>query len=291
VTNDAQSRLALVASPKVVVVHIVWRDFGITPFEQFIGSYVSKRSGCEHTLLLVLKGFTEEMHLEKYRHILRGVRHQALRLPSTGLDIGSYLSAAAQTEGDYFCFLNSNSVLLGDDWLEKLYAHAQRKTVGVAGATGSWQSLSSDFPQHHERAADQPSTIRRRLRTSFANHWRHRLYYPVFPNPHIRTNAFMLRRTVLDELHLKRFRTRIDTSRYESGRSSLTKLIECMNLEALVVVKNGQSYSRDDWSQSRTFWRYDQENLLIADNQTERYANAEPAERLFLTGRAWGVAP
>ena len=39
---------------------------------------------------------------------------------------------------------------------------------------------------------------------------------------------------------------------------------------------------------SNTFWQSNQENLLVADNQTETYRAADPAGRAELSHYAWG---
>jgi hypothetical protein len=51
-------------------------------------------------------------------------------------DIQPYFAAAKTFDYDYFCFLNSFSVLLDEDWLLKLYRHIVREGVGVVSAQG-----------------------------------------------------------------------------------------------------------------------------------------------------------
>lgn len=274
--------------PEILVFHIVWRAFGAEPFRNFLRSYISHNSGRKHRLILIYKGFSNESELSEYRQLLHGVRHETINIADQGLDIGTYLEAASQIRGDFYCFFNSKSVLLTDSWLEKLYAHASRSDVGLVGATGSWQSLYTDFPSHHDRAPSNATGLRKLIRSSFINRLRHMHFYPPFPNAHIRTNAFLITRKVLENIHVRRIRTRVDTSRFESGKIGLTRQIFDMRLQAIVVGKNGDGYLPDDWADSKTFWQSAQENLLAADNQTDRYAAADSAEKLLLSNVAWG---
>src|SRR5438309_3733454 len=58
-------------------------------------------------------------------------------------DLAAYAHAASRLQGERVCFLNSHSVILAPDWLASLAAGLEQPEVGLAGATGSWQSLRS----------------------------------------------------------------------------------------------------------------------------------------------------
>jgi hypothetical protein len=238
--------------------------------------------------VLLFKGFSAPEEANEYKALLSKIEHEALFIEDYGYDIGAYLRAARVLQSDFYFFLNSRSLLLASDWLGKMYWHAKQHSVGVVGATASCESLYTDYLRARSIKVTDVSFARSLIRSSFINRARHFYYYPPFPNHHIRTNAFMIRKEVLQRIKLKRIKTRLDTSRFENGRISLTRQILAMNLKALVVGRNGNSYQHDEWSRSQTFWQGDQENLLVADNQTEKYARAEQAQRQALTMRAWG---
>ena len=44
----------------------------------------------------------------------------------------------------------------------------------------------------------------------------------------------------------------------------------------------------NNWYESKTFWNSEQENLMISDNQTEKYIKAGPEEKKFIHHLAWG---
>jgi hypothetical protein len=258
-------------------------------FESFLRSYERNRSGCEHRLVFLFKGFATPAEAGEYTTRLSRLEHEALFIEDYGYDIGAYLKAARILQSDYYFFLNSGSVLLESDWLAKMYWHAKRRNVGVVGATASCESLYTDYLRARTRKYPNTSWFRSRIRASVINRLRHLYYYPPFPNHHIRTNAFMISREVLQRIKLRRIKTRVDTSRFENGRGGLTKQILEMNLDALVVGRNGDAYSHNEWSKSLTFWQGEQENLLVADNQTDKYARADQAQRHALTMTAWGA--
>jgi hypothetical protein len=113
--------------------------------------------------------------------------------------------------------------------------------------------------------------------------------YGRFPAPHLRTNGFAIERETMLRLCAPRPRDKIDAHLLESGRRSITRQIERMRLHVVVVGRDGNNYRRSDWARSNTFWQGAQENLLIADNQTESYRQAEPDVRLALSRWAWGA--
>jgi hypothetical protein len=46
----------------------------------------------------------------------------------------------------------------------------------------------------------------------------------------------------------------------------------------------------EQWHLSDTFWRRNQENLLVADNQTRKYESSDSPSREIYSLLAWGHA-
>jgi hypothetical protein len=274
----------------IAVFHIVWQPFGLEVFRQFLASYRAHPAGQAHELVLLFKGFETAAQANQYQELVSNLDHRIIFMKDRGFDIGAYLSAIEMAAADYYCFLNSKSEILGTEWLRKLFAAACLDKVGIAGATGSWESLYTDHLQNRAWPRPGASRLRQVISNSVFNRLRHLYYYSPFPNAHVRTNAFMLRRELLAKLKVGRMRTRRDTSRFENGRANITRQILDMNMLAVVVGRNGEAYEARQWPDSETFWSADQQNLLVADNQTARYQHAGPAERAQLRRQAWGAA-
>jgi hypothetical protein len=109
-----------------------------------------------------------------------------------------------------------------------------------------------------------------------------------FPNYHLRTNAFMLLRETALAVQVPPMRRKIDTYRFESGRQGLTCQILRMGKPVMVVGRDDRAYDRQEWHLSNTFWRRNQENLLVADNQTRAYERADRNLRAAHSVIAWG---
>lgn len=113
------------------------------------------------------------------------------------------------------------------------------------------------------------------------------LHYAPYPNPHIRTNAFMIERDRFLALAIPSFRTKFDVYRFESAYDSLTGQIMAQGLRPVVVDRKGDVYEPADWKGSSTYWIDDQTNLIVADNRTRDYSEGTLSDRARLQAHAW----
>ena len=83
-------------------------------------------------------------------------------------------------------------------------------------------------------------------------------------------------------------KTKGDAYKFESGRKGLSKQILEIGKEIIVVGKDGKGYEKEEWNKSKTFWQSKQENLLVADNQTNSYLTEKKIKRHLFSYSAWG---
>jgi len=267
----------------IAVVHLVWGPLGVGPVREFVASYRAHEAGVDHELVVLangvgVEGFDASLSEAGLLAELEGVEHRLIVLERPVLDLVAYAQAARLLEHEQLCFLNSYSVILADGWLGRLADALREPDVGLVGASASWES--------------QAEWVRGRVR-----HWPQQLAglpsarrdYPRFPNPHIRTSAFMLDRLALVEMGLDRAADKRATYLLESGRQSITRRIQERGLRATVVGRDGQIYDVEAWPDSHTFRSGEQENLLVADNQTEDYRTASPHRRRRFSRDSWGA--
>jgi hypothetical protein len=288
---EAHARAAALnrAKPEALgVVHLVWAPLGLEPLRAFLRSYQAHPSGIAHELVIVLNGAPDgppearsradaALTREELAAELEGIEHRLIVLAEPVLDLAAYGLAARALTHQRLCFLNSYSVILADRWLALLAQALDDPGTGLVGTTASWES--------------QSQWIRGRAR-----HWPHQLLrspgarrdYPRFPNPHIRTSAFMIERAILLAMNLDAARDKRDTYLLESGRRSITRQVLERALRAVVAGRDGRAYGVKDWAASRTYRSGRQENLLIADRRTEDWLKASPRLRRRLSRDAWG---
>jgi hypothetical protein len=294
---------------RLCVAHLVRAANGLQPFHAFLDSYRTQPAGRDHELVLLLKGFESDAAAQPYLDAAADITSEVLRVSDVGLDLSAYFTLAGRLDAGAFCFLNSHSRVLARGWLEHLAAALERPGAGVAAATGSWGSqldylryqlgLRSPYAAVYQ---DREATHRGFLAMSpgaryrgvgargILSAWtylRQLRRFGRFPAPHVRTNAFVIHRETLLGLELPHIRGKLDAYAFESGRRSLTAQVQTLGLRALVVGGDGRAYDVRDWPDSATLWQGDQENLLVADNQTASYANADLERRTLLSRYAW----
>lgn len=229
-------------------------------FRRFVESYKSVRSGINHNLFVILKGFASPELLRQARRLFRCLAHTEIHVDDVSFDIGAYSQAVNQITTGSICFLNTNSKIISDNWLLKLAINLNQERVGLVGATGSFESLGATDPR-----------------------------FPPFPNVHIRSNAFLLRRGHAQEI-LSTFviRRKEDAYMAESGPDSITRRIFSLGLSVLVVGRNGRGYSPLWWPSSQTFRQGLQRNLLVEDNITRAFDKLTWGEKKHLCDLTWG---
>lgn len=278
----------------ICVVHLVRAQNGIDPLRRFLSSYGRNPAGVAHDLVFVLKGFPGKMLDAQYEAQLESVEHRRLFVPDWGYDITAYFHAARIFQDhEFFCFLNSFSEILAQNWLLKLHRTSLSENAGVAGATGSHQGFHPDWKSiaNRDRFSLRSGWKRRLLEVPLIeelNEFVNRILSPPFPNPHVRTNAFLIRRDAMLALHPQITLTKRLSYGFESGWHNMTRQILGMGRPAILVGKNGNAYHIDDWAHSDIFWQNDQGNLLVADNQTRRYEMADAETRKIFSHYAWG---
>lgn len=291
---------------RTAVVHLVWGPAGLAPFETFMSSYERHDAGFEHDLVLLYNGVTE-MHPYRSRARYLGAREIVLAQPR--LDLAAYVAAARRLEHERLCFANSYSQVLVPGWLRLLDAALEDPAAGAAGATGSWASpLSYSLYQlglrtPYAQAFPSRHAAREAFRELFggkkrgaASYWlytalrtaRHGRATGSFPAPHLRTNAFLIDRELWLTVTNAPTKTKWDTYRLESGARSITARLCAAGTPPVVVDARGVSRGPEDWHRGNVLFQGRQEDLVMADNVTRRYASATSAQRDVLSAFAWG---
>jgi hypothetical protein len=275
---------------EICVAHLVRERNGIAPFNAFLDSYRKNSGGAAHDLLIIFKGFSTDSVPAEYTASLGQLSYRTLFVPDEGFDIIPYFQAARAFDYHYFCFLNSFSVLLDANWLAKMFEHVRHENVGAVGATASHESFYTTL-LHNWKSDRSKWLYRGMMKIEYGKLREISIYkkrFPPFPNYHLRSNAFIISRDVMLELKRGAIKEKIDAHEFESGHESLTRQIMTMNLKALVVGRDGRAYEKENWRESFTFRCGEQQNLLVADNQTRHYEQADPETRRKLTEATWG---
>lgn len=280
-------------SRKIAVIHLVWLPYGIEIFKDFIASYLNVSAGYEHELIFLFNGVNDEKELQPYFEYAQIVKinYKYFSLKN-GQDIEAYFWVSRKiSEYTHFLFLNSFSIILHNKWLQYYVNAIELPGVGLVGATGSWQSHYTNVFQQYKIAYEfnKPFLYNFRKYKLFLKaffYWR--FLFASFPSPHIRTTGFMIKRDLFFQLEGEKITSKFDAYLFENGRKGLSNQLRKKGYNILVINKTGNTYTPDKWPESKTFWIEDQQNLLIKDNQTKVYCEANKYERNRLKQLAWG---
>jgi hypothetical protein len=312
---------------RIGVIYLCRFAEGERPVRAFVDSYRAHSAGLDHDLHVIFKGFRYAASLATAQALFGKLPIHSIELADKGYDIGSYFSAARLVANPRLIFFNTFTALLAEGWLKKFDDALNLPGVGLVGATGSWQSHRSLYEVSLKRAlrsVSRPVESLNRLRTELQDmdsgrdrpsagtadkvrqagaprilrrfgaslyrllRFDHFLvHYAPYPNPHIRTNAFMIERDRFLALQRSSFRTKMGVYKFESGRQSLTQQILAQNLRPVVVDRNGLVYDMADWKSSSTYWIGQQANLIAADNRTRDYSEGSQQIRADLQAHAW----
>lgn len=292
----------MVACARTAVVHLVWGPLGLAPFETFVTSYAHDDAGTDHDLVLLYNGVADA---EAYRERVAHLRAREIVLDEPCMDLAAYIAAAHRLEHERLCFVNSYSEIAVPGWLRLLDAALDDPTAGAAGAGGSWASPLSynlfqlGLPGPYARAF----ASRRAARGAFDEIWgrndsgpalfrlhtalrtaRHGSATGRFPARHLRTNAFLVDRARLLALDTAPAKTKWDTYRLESGPRSITAQLRAAGTPPVVVDAHGVARRPEDWHRGNVLFQADQQDLIVVDNVTRRYASATPSQRAVLFG-------
>jgi hypothetical protein len=300
--------------PDLALVHLVRKANGTEPFREFLESYRAVAAGADHDLVLLLKGFDSDREADEAAALAEGLDVQRLYVDDEGFDVGAYFTAVDRLEHRRVCFVNSFTTVRTPGWLGLLEDALRLPDAGIAGATGSWAShwswlrfnlgLSTPYREAFpDRAWAQGQVLRLTpdTRRVLAPLWlRHGIgtaralrffvgRFGPFPAAHVRTNGFIVERELMRSLERTPIHRKYDAFVVEGGNKSLTHQIEELGLRPLLAGADQRAYDVPDWARSGVFWQRDQANVILEDNQTRTYRDADLDLRTYFARFAWGT--
>lgn len=112
--------------------------------------------------------------------------------------------------------------------------------------------------------------------------------FPRFPNPHIRTNGFLISRDLLVGFDFNLKPDKESCAQFESGEAGLTHRVRASGLKPLLIGADGRSFDLAEWPKSDGFRLGDQRNVIAADNQVLSFSESDEWQRAWLTRVSWG---
>ena len=264
-------------------------------FTSFWNSYNKHVAGYDHDLLIIKKGFEKTDSF--WNSLERQIAHLSFDLkeyPDRNYLSGYYRTVIEENPEKYILFLTSSCELHSDHWLKKMMQHASPNNL--LGTCAAFESPADGYIRRQKEIP--PLTLKNILRCSRKTRkkWINRFlgrpqtiehhpvfsydYFLPFPNPGIRTHAFMVPPGILNRIGFYP-KTECCIAKemefvFESGIIGLSKQALLAGMKLLVVGADGEAYPMEKWYESNTFRTKIQENMLIGDHHTRNYAEASP---------------
>lgn len=277
----------------IAVIYLSWLPYGVSYLKDFLLSYSNNSSGYKHKLVFVLNGisFSGKETIDEFTNIILSENIPDFEIIQfeKGQDIEVYQSVAKKIDADYFLFLNTYSQFNKENWL-KYYVQNWNDNIGLIGASGSYASYYSSiieltkFSLLHDPLIQKFRSVKYLIKIVIFQRNR----FKRFPAPHIRTNAFFSSKKIWGSLVNAIVTNKMQAYYFENGKRSLTMQIIALGYRCLIIDKFGKAYEIQDWPKTNIFWKGNQENLLISDNQTKKFDVATDIEKKLLRKIAWG---
>ncbi|MFT4091998.1 MAG: hypothetical protein QM640_00055 [Niabella sp.] len=275
---------------KIAVIYLAWLPYGLEHLTGFLDSYKNFKAGYAHELIIALNGISlvtpADVQLFLNEVAKSRLENYSFQKFEKGQDIFVYSKIADTIDADYILCLNSFSVIKSHNWL-KLYVNSSNGQTGVTGATGSYASYPEMEARKFKRLSS-PVEKFRLIKYLIKLKIFYNRVFPAFPNPHIRTTGFFIKRNLFLSLEKRYPKNKMEAYYFENGINSMTRQLLKKGLHCIVIDKYGSPYDIDKWRASHTFWVAQQENLLIADNRTGSYDEADDAAKKYMETDAWG---
>lgn len=233
------------------------KGYNIETVEKFLNSYKEHSLGIEASLKIIAKNWHNKALYKKLIGLANKANAEIINLPDDGWDIGAYFRISKLLKCDYVYFLGSSINIISDNWLLYSYnAFKNDSSVQLVGAMGSWEDPRKN----------------------------------IFPNYHIRTCSFMMKRELFSEfVSTQRFpKTKLDTYQIEHGGNSLTNFVLNKGYQAVVVNSDGEVFAPENWIYSQTFHYPGENKSMFSDKQTRTYEEYDEKTKRENEVLTWG---
>ena len=265
---------------KILVCYLCTPYVSKKVFIDFISNYKKFSSGHEHKLLICFKNLDKYM-IKFYKKLLGKIKYWNFidKEKKNDFDFKSYYRVAKKYKEYLIFFLNSQSYPIINNWLKLIVKNY--KPNRFIGTSGSYESISS-MSLYRNKSENYLSFFLRIVKTL--------IFFPLFPNPHIRTSSFFISANDYLKYEFKKnYLNKFDAWRTESGRNSLTNFFKKKNFEIIIVNSDGNIFFEKDWRKSDTYATKNQEKLIISDKRTRKYLDFKKNDKKIKEKIVWGL--
>lgn len=248
--------------------------------KNFLEHYKNFKSGEEHKLLICFKNFENNDTIFECKK-LQSVNYIKYldNNDFNDFDWGSYRRISKIYKDEVIFFMNCHSYPLKNNWLSCFVKNYEDNSI--LGPAGSLESMVN--------SALKGIHVKNKFKSYFyalSNF----IHFPLFPNPHIRSNCFMIssKNFLSLKLNTKYKYKKIGTWINESGRKGMTNYFKKKKFKIYVINSDGKKFEKNNWILSQTYACGNQSKLIISDKFSRLYDKAEYKEKEKIKKYVWG---
>ena len=245
----------------------------------FVHYYKKYKSGFHHKLIICYKLLKND-EIYKLEKKIKNLKHDIFVDPNNNndWDFGSYGRVAKKYSNYTIFFMNSHSYPIKQNWLKKFIKHFTKKTI--IASSGSFESITQQVK--FKKPFNFFSYFKKKVKGK-------RSFFD-FPNPHLNTSSFLINsKDLVNYLKGKKFNTKYETWKLESGFHSLTNTFKRKGYDLLVVNSDGKKFKENEWMLSETFHYKKQLKNLISDKHSRKYIKFNKKKRAESQLAVWGI--
>ena len=252
---------------------------------------------CRYKIYIIFKGWEEKAHINPksfFSNIKKKITF--FYFSDDGFDLGTYFKILKYVDEDYIYFFNSTSRIVDNNFFKYSIEAMCDDKLGLLGFAGSFGSLHPSIKKIFFKLKINISkniiyTLKNFLIDIVLLPYNLYLYknFPKFPNPHIRTHVFLIKKDLYKEFskNSKYPKTKIEACELESGKNGLTKFVLQNGYDVKVVNSKNRIFNIGECDKSETWRTGGKQHVLVADHGSLSYPKMHISRKIFKEYSAW----
>jgi hypothetical protein len=253
----------------------------------------------EVRLYIIVKSCGNETFLKAAREILSSSMIDATltEVSDKGFDLGAYLDFSKSINENLVLLMSSSSRFSHNVNFAQLIGFFKNPTIGLVGAMASRESMRSTLVENRKHRIMKHIKFNQLMKVAnlltflsiIIQKESRRIYrtFPDFPNTHIRTTGFVIRKEILWETILVPPTSKFETLALESGHSSVYNKLKQNGFTAALVI-NSLLVDPETKNAEKSFRSLNELQPFVFDHWWLHFHQVDEEDKKVLIEQTWG---
>lgn len=252
----------------------------------------------KYKIYIIFKGWDEKKNINP-KYFFKNVKFEIkfFNFSDDGFDLGAYFKVIKYIDEDYVYFFNSTSRIVDNNFFDySLKLILSEKKLGLLGFAGSF---GTPRPSIKKIFFKLKANIYENFIKKFMYFFIEIICFPYhlylfrnfhnFPNPHIRSHVFLIKKDLYKEFSkISKYPTKkIEVLELESGKNSITQFVKKKGYFVKLVNSKNEVYDVEECDKSQT-WRTGSKQYVLAEDKASLiYKKTSINLKIFKEYCAW----